>query len=88
MWTEISKPTGTNYTDVNPAGKASFNDGGLFFDDSSVNFNATAIPWTNIPNPILPTIFVPGMTLGLLIPLTESRTTQTKDSWTRINKPT
>jgi len=50
-WTNISKPTGTNYTNVNAA-KPSYDEPSLSYDDASTyydGFNSAA--YTNIPKP-------------------------------------
>lgn len=86
-WNNISKPATRAYTNVNPAGKVAFDDVGFTFNDPNVFFDGTSNTWTNIPKPFRSGSLNRGMTMGLLIPLTESRDTPTGDSWTKVKKP-
>lgn len=52
MYTNISKPTGTGYTNINTA-KPSFDEPALSYDDSSTFYDgADLMAYTNISKPI------------------------------------
>ena len=91
-YTKVSKPTGTGYTRVNIGGKTEYDQADLTFDDSNTFYDGIdQAAYTLIAKPTggFEAVIKPGMTLGLLIPLTYTRkTTISSDDWTDINKPT
>lgn len=51
-YTNIAKPTGSSYTNLNPLGKEGFDDASVSFDSADTFFdggNGTA--WTNVSKP-------------------------------------
>lgn len=62
-YTKIAKPSGTNYTQVNPMGREGFDDANILFDDPNVFFDGynvsqytkinkpSGTTYTNIPKP-------------------------------------
>lgn len=51
MWTDISKPTGTSYVNVNTA-KPSYDEPTLSYDDSSTYYDGfNPMQWTDISKP-------------------------------------
>lgn len=92
MWTPITKPTGTPYTNTNTQGKEQYDQASLTYDDSNTFYDgANMLAWTDLAKPTgnsAVTITV-GMATGLLIPFTYSKSYQiTSSPWTSINKPT
>ncbi len=93
-YTKISKPTGTNYTRINTEGKQEYDQSTLTYDDPNTFYDGVnQSAWTNLAKPIsIGGTFqlIPGMSIGMLIPLTYSQTETavTTDAWININKPT
>lgn len=93
-WTKVNKPTGTGYTRVGFPGKEIYDDPNLTYDDAAAYYDSTFdAAWTDIAKPTGTGgtfQLVPGMTIGLMIPLTNSQTESpiTGDAWTDISKPT
>lgn len=64
IYTNIPKPTGTGYTNLNPIGKQQYDQADVFYDDPSVFYDGVNINmytnvnkpsgtvYTNIPKPI------------------------------------
>lgn len=51
-YTNVSKPTGTTYTNVNPTGKQVYDDANTTYDASTTNYDgAESGVWTNISKP-------------------------------------
>lgn len=62
-WTPVAKPTGTSYTDVNPASKTQYDDALVTYDSALVFYDGGnpnmytnvakpgAQSWTNVPKP-------------------------------------
>ncbi len=88
-WTDISKPSGRNYTNLSFPGKETYDDTSLTYNDSSTFYDSiNQSAWTDIGKPSGARTVVAGMTMGLLIPLTTSRTELIGGEWTEVNKPT
>lgn len=88
MWNNVPKTTTQNYVNVNPAGKAGFNDAGVFFDDPNVFFDGISNTWTDVPKPTGNVSGFSGIASGLMIPLTLKGPSVNGDRWKRIPKPT
>ncbi len=91
MWTTLPKPTGTPYSNVNPAGKEQYDQASITYDDPNVFYDGgDPSSWTDILKPSGGgggTILI-GMATGLIMPPTYSTShTIASDSWTKINKP-
>jgi len=91
MWTNIGKPTGANYTNVNVYAP-SYDETTIVYDDASVFYDGVSqSAYTNVPKPndiINRTISV-GMITGVIIPLTYATShTVSQTPWVNINKPT
>lgn len=51
-YTNISKPTGANYTNINPVGKQLFDDANTAYDSSTTDYDGSESGvWTNISKP-------------------------------------
>lgn len=51
-WTNISKPTGTAYTNVNTQGKEQYDQASLTYDDANTFYDGTNMnQWSNITKP-------------------------------------
>ena len=91
-YTKISKPSESTYTRLSLTGKETYDESSLTYDDTNAFYDGVnQLQWTDIAKPIgsFESVIRPGMTLGLLIPLTNTliRAVST-DRWTDINKPT
>ena len=89
MWTDIAKPTGSNYTPVNPQGKQHYDQADLTYDDTNIFYdsvNETA--WTGITKPSGYVNIIAGMATGLIGPPTYAFGFVSGDPWIEINKPT
>ncbi len=87
-WTNVSKPTGASYTKLSPQGNEFFDDAGVDFDDADVYFNGiNSSAWTMVARETTNEFINVGMTIGLLMPLKQSRAVRTGDHWTRFVKP-
>lgn len=90
-WTKVNKPTGTGYTRVGFPGKQIYDDPNVTYDDANVYYDSTnTTAWTDIAKPTggFSATITPGMSIGLLIPLTYSTTTTvSSDPWTDVAKP-
>ena len=90
-YTKVSKPTGTGYTRVNIGGKSEYDQSDLTYDDSNTFYDGVdQAAYTLIAKPTggLSGIILLGMTIGLLIPLTNTvETAVSSDDWTDIAKP-
>lgn len=51
-WTPIAKPTGLNYTNINPAGKEQYDQANLTYDDANTFYDgANPSMWTDVLKP-------------------------------------
>lgn len=86
-WTKVSKPTGSNWTMVNPGGKQTYDDSAVSYDDSSVFYDGVNLTaWTNVPKPTGGQEIYAGYATGLITPPTYSRS-YGADPWVRVAKP-
>jgi hypothetical protein len=52
MWTPIPKPTGLNYSNVNPSGKEQYDQATIFYDDPNVFYDGiNPNMWTDVNKP-------------------------------------
>ena len=85
-WTNVSKPTGRPYTNINADGKTQYDQSNITYDDSNVYYDGVdQFAWTDIAKPTAPIIQV-GIASGLLIPLTFTSSIVGSD-WTNVSKP-
>lgn len=91
-WTPVPKPTGANYTNVNPDGKTQYDQADVIYDDPNIYYDGVDMfAWTDIAKPTGESnnSITVGIANGLLIPLTRSSVTSISISqWTKVNKPT
>ena len=89
-YTKIAKPTGADYTNVNPVGKEQYDDSGITYNSSTTFYDGIDISiWTKVAKPIGFAIIKIGMTMGLIIPLTAAKEfTAGTAGYTKISKPT
>lgn len=88
-YTNIPKPTDSNYIGVYTQGKQNYDDPTISFDDIAVFYDSTnysAYTTVNKPNGYM--TLTPGMTMGLLIPLTNPVNREIGQPYVKINKPT
>lgn len=53
MWTPISKPTGTQYTNVNPDGRTQYDQADVLYDDADIFYDGiNQAAWTDISKPV------------------------------------
>lgn len=90
MWTNVPKPTGRPYTNVNPDGKTQYDQSNVTYDDPNVFYDGVNLfAWTEVAKPLSGTssIFA-GFGTGMVIPLTTpSVFTINNDPWVYIPKP-
>lgn len=91
-YTNITKPTGTSYTNLNGIGKYQYDQADIAYDDSAIFYDGYGNSlYTNIAKPIdgdFTTIPI-GTATGLLIPLTTpTARTFGSSGYTKITKPT
>lgn len=92
MFTPVTKPTSRNWSMDNPRGKETYDQNTITYDDPNIFYDGFDNHiWTRVAKPTggsAVTILV-GMTLGLIIPLTNAvERNISGDSWTRVAKPT
>jgi len=89
-YTNIPKPTGANYSNVNPTGKQVFDDVNTTYDSSITAYDGMESGvWTNINKPSGISFITVGMATGLLIPLTYAKDYVAGENiYTKISKPT
>ncbi len=52
-YTKIAKPTGTNYTNINPQGREQYDQANLSYDDSSTFYDGmNPNAYTNLSKPV------------------------------------
>ncbi len=86
-WTTVNKPTTSNWSVTNPAGRTQYDQANITYDDPTMFFDGiNPNAWTNVarPSPIFNYV---GRASGLLMPLT-FRTSVLGSSWTNVPKPT
>lgn len=87
-YTNIAKPTNSNYTNTNTVGKQQYDQSSITYDDSSIFYDGVnENAYTNIIKPAGYNSLVRGMTVGLLIPLTSNRAIPLGSPYTFISKP-
>lgn len=86
MWTNIPKPTGTNYTNVNPNGKTQYDQADLIYDDPNVFYDGVnPNEWTDVNKPVIGY----GNYIWNQMTMTWDSVTGNWDSgWVNVNKPT
>lgn len=90
-WTNIPKPTGSNWIDVNPQGKEQYDQSSIFYDDSSIFYDGVnQSAWTDVPKPQGggTTGILAGMITALSMPVTYSKDYASSEGWTKVPKPT
>lgn len=54
-WTNVNKPTGTTYTNINPGGKEQYDQASLTYDDVNTFYDGiNSAQWSNINKPAGP----------------------------------
>ncbi len=91
IYTNLTKPSGTSYTNTNTVGKQQYDQSSLTYDDSSTFYDGiNQSQYTNLIKPTINvTVIVAGTATGLLMPPTYAQNlTIGVDPYTRISKPT
>ena len=92
-YTKVAKPTDSTYTPVRFVGKEVYDDVDLTYDDSVAFYDSVNQSiYSDMAKPIGGGVsfqLLPGMSIGLLIPLTFSQTgtSITTDQWVKVAKP-
>jgi hypothetical protein len=87
-WNKVTKPSSSSYTNVNPTGREQYDQINLTYDESTVFYDGVnQSAWTNVAKPTGAIDLVTGMSMGMLVPLTSSRTLEI-DKWIDVAKPT
>ncbi len=85
-WTNIPKPTGANYTNVNTQGREQYDEATLTYDDANTFYDGIDMSaWTTVPKPAQP-ISRAGKASGLLMPISNPISIMSTD-WIPVNKP-
>lgn len=86
-WTPVAKPVGTNYTNVNPAGKSQYDQSDIAYDDSSIFYDGVNLSaWIGIAKPV-------GQGYGeyqwqqMVFQWQNASQDWSNDDWTKVNKP-
>lgn len=88
VYTNIAKPTGADYTEVNAQGKEQYDQSDITYDDSSIYYDGVnQAAYTDISKPSGGGEVLSGYATGLLIPPTYAVGFGVS-SYTNINKPT
>ncbi len=89
-WTNISKPTGANYTNLNTQGKEQYDQANLTYDDPNTFYDGVDYTsWTDIAKPggggqIIATA---GLYYGFGVFTYSGGQILSVDEWTKISKP-
>lgn len=87
-WTNVPKPTGANYTYVNPVGKEYYDDPLISYDSATTFYDGVNnSAWIQVAKPSGAGQIRAGMATGLLMPLTYATGTLTNQHWTKVSKP-
>ncbi len=87
MWQNVPKPTGANYTNVNPQGKQQYDQANLTYDEPSVYYDSVDVStWFQVPKPTGDVTVRAGRATGLIMPPTYTENTVT-NPWTKVSKP-
>lgn len=83
MWSNIPKPTASNYTNVNPQGKTQYDQVDITYDDPNMFYDGLDVNmWTDIGKPST------GLTWNdLVIAWQNYNSPWGSPEWTNINKP-
>lgn len=55
MWTNVNKPTGTTYTNLNPQGKEQYDQADVTYDSATTFYDGVnPSQWTDIAKPVGP----------------------------------
>lgn len=88
-FTKVTKPTSTSYTNVNSRGREQYSDANITYSDPNVFYNGVDdSAWTDILKPMGNLTINAGMISALVMPVTYSVNINSRDRWTRVNKPT
>lgn len=86
-WNNVSKPTTSGWTNLNPAGRTQYDQADITYDDSAVFYDgADPSFWTMVTKPTNGRLIVPGMATGIIGPPTYSRQYDASP-WVKIPKP-
>lgn len=86
MWTNIPKPTGLTYTNVNPMGKEQYDQVDITYDDSNVFYDGiNPNQWTDVAKPI-GGYDVPWSDMGMVWS-EASQSWESSNPWIKVSKP-
>jgi hypothetical protein len=82
-WTNIPKPVGTNYTNVNPNGKTQYDQADIEYDDPDIFYDGiNPNQWTDVLKPSF------SLTWNdLPIAWQDYNSPWGSPTWTKVNKP-
>lgn len=64
-WTTVPKPTGTNYTNVNPVGKEQYDQPSIMYNDPNVFYDGVnQNQWTDVAKPTSPAQYGPELVVN------------------------
>ena len=91
-WSNVTKPTTSNWSNTNPPGRTQYDQPDVMYDDPNIFYDGVdTSAWTMVAKPTNggSNTIVVGMATGLLMPLTYSRSYEVSgDTWTKVPKPT
>ena len=82
-WTNVAKPTGTTYTNVNPQGKEQYDQSDVIYDSATTYYDGVNTnQWTDVSKPSY------SLTWNQLpIAWKNYNNTWGSPTWTSVNKP-
>lgn len=87
-YTNITKPTGTSYTNLNSIGKQQYDESDILYDDPNVFYDGiNFMAYTNISKPTGGFTLEQGMATGLIMPPTYAQSITYNDPYIYISKP-
>ena len=86
-WQNISKPTTSGWTNLNPSGRTQYDQSNITYDDASIFYDGyDPNLWNKVTKPTNAFLVEPGTATGLITPPTYSEQFEAS-GWTKVPKP-
>lgn len=87
-WTNVQKPTTSDWVNTNPTGRTQYDQADVFYDDATIFYDGgDPNLWTDVSRPNAKIIRV-GMATGLIMPPTYAVEREIGSQWTKVPKAT